>query len=122
MLAWIVSPITQYAALAVALLSFLVLFVSLKLEIAVVRRMLAQPSRVPEAAPVPAPAPAQAVIPVSAPHQGLPGLELNLTARAQALRMLARGESSSTVAAALRTPQNEVDLLLKLQNLRNISA
>jgi len=118
MLAWIVSPITQYAALAVALLSFLVLFVSLKLEISVVRRALAQPSRAPE----PAAPPVQAAIPAPAPSQGLPGPELNLTARAQALRMLARGESASTVAAALRTPQNEIDLLLKVQNLRNIPA
>jgi hypothetical protein len=47
----------------------------------------------------------------------LTGQELNLTRRAQALRMQRRGESPATIAAALRLPRNEIDLLLKIQTL-----
>jgi len=39
---------------------------------------------------------------------------LNLTKRAQALRMHRRGESVSTIAAALQSPRNEIELLLKV--------
>ena len=42
---------------------------------------------------------------------------LNLTRRAQALRMHRRGESVETIAAALSAPRNEIDLLLKLQSM-----
>ena len=47
-----------------------------------------------------------------APRNGL-----NLTRRAHALRMDRRGESASTIAAALGCPQAEVDLLLKVQRM-----
>ena len=42
---------------------------------------------------------------------------LNLTRRSQALQMIRRGEAPHEIAAALSLPQNEVDLLLKLQRL-----
>jgi hypothetical protein len=45
----------------------------------------------------------------------LTGQELNLTRRAQALRMRRRGETPATIAAALRVPRNEIDLLLKIE-------
>ncbi|SPE23306.1 conserved exported hypothetical protein [Candidatus Sulfopaludibacter sp. SbA3] len=45
------------------------------------------------------------------------GQELNLNRRTQALRMQRRGESPATIAAALRVPRNEIDLLLKIQSL-----
>jgi len=44
----------------------------------------------------------------------VPVAGLNLTRRAQALRMHRRGESLPTIAAALQTPRNEIELLLKL--------
>jgi hypothetical protein len=44
---------------------------------------------------------------------------LNLTKRAQALRMHRRGESVPTIAAALQSPHNEIDLLLKVHSYLN---
>lgn len=46
-----------------------------------------------------------------------PGLSLNLNKRGQVLRMRRRGETPETIAAALRIPQNEVTLLLKVHEL-----
>jgi len=42
---------------------------------------------------------------------------LNLNTRGQVLRMRRRGENPETIAAALRLPRNEVDLLLKVHQL-----
>jgi hypothetical protein len=44
---------------------------------------------------------------------------INLTKRAQALRMHRRGESIPTIAAALETPANEIALLLKVHVVTN---
>jgi len=44
-------------------------------------------------------------------------LSLNLTKRAQALRMHRRGETMTSIAAALQTPYNEIELLLKLDSI-----
>jgi len=46
-----------------------------------------------------------------------PGQSLNLNKRGHVLRMQRRGESPETIAAALRIPQNEVTLLLKVHEL-----
>lgn len=46
-----------------------------------------------------------------------PGPSLNLNKRGQVLRMQRRGETPETIAAALRIPQNEVTLLLKVHEL-----
>jgi hypothetical protein len=42
---------------------------------------------------------------------------LNLTTRAKALRMHGRGETTSSIAAALGVQREEIDLLLKLDRL-----
>jgi hypothetical protein len=42
---------------------------------------------------------------------------VNLTKRAQIVRMYRRGESASSIAATLRTPSNEVQLVLKLHHM-----
>jgi hypothetical protein len=47
----------------------------------------------------------------------LTGQSLNLNKRGQVLRMQRRGETPETIAAALRIPQNEVTLLLKVHEL-----
>ena|SRR5689334_478985 len=52
--------------------------------------------------------------PAAASH---PGQSLNLNKRGQVLRMRRRGETPETIAAALRIPQNEVTLLLKVHEL-----
>jgi hypothetical protein len=43
-----------------------------------------------------------------------PGRSMNISKRSQALRLHRRGESSGTIAATLRLPLNEVELLLKV--------
>jgi hypothetical protein len=45
------------------------------------------------------------------------GFSLNLTKRAQALRMYRRGETVASIAAALQTPSTEIELLLKVDRL-----
>jgi hypothetical protein len=42
---------------------------------------------------------------------------INLTKRAQALRMSRRGESAESITAALAVPRNEVELLLKVHGM-----
>jgi len=42
---------------------------------------------------------------------------MNLTRRAQVIRMHRRGERPEQIAAALGVPQNEVDLVLKISRL-----
>ncbi len=52
------------------------------------------------------------LVPPTPPPSGL-----NLTTRAQALRMLRRGETPDRIAAALQVPENEIRLLEKVQQL-----
>jgi hypothetical protein len=116
---WILSPIAQYALLALALASCLALFLSMKREIARVLRSFTE-SRDSAAASAATLATGLAALrqemeTTAAPS--LTGQKLNLTRRAQALRMQRRGESPATIAAALRLPRNEIDLLLKIQRL-----
>jgi len=116
---WILSPIAQYAFLALALAGCLALFLSMKREIARVLRSFTESrdSAAASAATLAAGLAAlrQEMETTEAPS--LTGQELNLTRRAQALRMQRRGESPATIAAALRLPRNEIDLLLKIQRL-----
>ena len=122
---WILNPLTTYAVIGVALILTLVLFITSKLEIA---RAMQQARESQEAADrtiqevaagleqlrteVNSPAPAS--VPAAGPA-------LNLTKRAQALRMLRRGESVESIASALRAPRNEVELLVKIQQLQGSS-
>ena len=43
-----------------------------------------------------------------------PAVSLNLNKRSQALRMHRRGDAPEAIAAALRLPRNEIELLLKV--------
>jgi len=110
---WIAGPIGQYSFLALALIGCLVLFFSMKKEIALMRRSFTA-SRDSAAA---AGATASRPDPETADVACLTGQPLNLTRRDQALRMQRRGESPALIAGALRLPRNEVDLLLKVQKL-----
>jgi len=116
---WILSPIAQYAFLALALVGCLVLFASVKREIAIVHRSFVE-SRESAAASATTLAASVAALrreTETADASCLTGQKLNLTRRAQALRMQRRGESPATIAAALRLPRNEIDLLLRIQEL-----
>jgi DNA-binding NarL/FixJ family response regulator len=46
-----------------------------------------------------------------------PGMSFNLSRRSQVLRMHRRGESPDQIAASLRMPKQEVDLLLKVHRI-----
>jgi len=116
---WILSPFAQYAFLALALAGCLTLVLSVKREIARVRGTIAK-SR--DAAEISAASLAAGLATLRQEMEStegayLTGPDLNLTRRAQALRMHRRGESPATIAAALRSPRNEIDLLLKIQKL-----
>ena len=96
---WILNPLTQCIFLALTLIVCLGLFISVKVEIAVVRHSLNKRRESVEA-----PAAAEA--------------ELKLTRRDQALQMQSDGKPLEAIADALRMPRNEVDLMLKLERLR----
>jgi hypothetical protein len=126
-LEWLLNPLTVYALAAVGLSLNLALYVSIKWEAAKCRGLadewqtardsdqtalcglkaeidgLRESLRQLEAVPPSRPA----------------ALGINLTKRAQALRMHHRGESIPTIAAALETPVNEIALLLKVHTLTN---
>jgi hypothetical protein len=123
---WILNPVTQYAVIGVGLLGSLALWITAKFELRAVRSEVSDSHGAIEtnvrelAASVnqlrvdrenePAPA---------APN---PGLGLNLTKRAQVMRMHRRGETVPSIAAALQTPGNEIELILKLERLLNSEA
>ena len=118
---WLLSPIAQYALVALALAGCLVLFLCMRREIALVRRSATE-NRDSSAVSV-ATLTSELVTlrrrTEAAETASFTGRELNLTRRAQAVRMQRRGESSATIAAALRLPRNEIDLLVKVQELVN---
>jgi hypothetical protein len=116
---WILSPIGLYAFLTLALFCCLALFLSMKREIALVRRSFTGSRDAAEASAATLAAQLAALRKDMQSNEApsSPGQELNLTRRAQALRMQRRGESPATIAAALRVPRNEIDLLLKMQKL-----
>jgi hypothetical protein len=117
---WLLNPLAQYGMLGAGLIACLALFLAVKLEVGEVRHG-AQESRDALAAQVQEMESAlghirQSVTEIEErPAVISPGL--NLTRRAQALRMHRRGESVETIAAALSAPRNEIDLLLKLQTM-----
>ena len=115
---WIASPLALYAALAAAMVALLVTWLGVEARIRAMRKAamqirltLAQQfeemgaameglrENVAEIGSRPAPA----------------DTRLNPARRALALRMRRRGASAATVAAALGVPQNELELLWKLQ-------
>lgn len=118
---WILSPIGLYAFLTLALFGCLALFLSLKREIALVRQSFTWSRDAAEASAANLAAQLAALRKDMQSNEApsSPGQELNLTRRAQALRMQRRGEPPATIAAALRVPRNEIDLLLKIQKSAN---
>lgn len=122
---WLLSPVTFYSLASVCLLVSLTLFVSIKIEMAkahkqayvsytareselvVVRGLESEVRNLSES-----------VRQLEEVPPGRPiGAGINLTKRAQALRMHRRGEPVPSIAASLETPANEIALLLKIQSL-----
>jgi hypothetical protein len=128
-LEWLMNPLALYAFAVVGLIATMVLFSSIKMEIAKCRARIVTLETGREAdqlsirvlsteleklrasmraleTPKPVPAPRLLA-------QG----GINLTKRAQALRMHRRGETLPSIAAALETPINEIAMILKIQML-----
>jgi hypothetical protein len=122
-LEWILSPAMPYAVIAIGLALCLFLFVSLKrdlrtgearwgkklsaLETDCQAKMESLDERCKELSQV-----SNLLIPPPPPRSGL-----NLNKRSQALQMSRRGEAPPEIAAALSIPQNEVELLVKVQRI-----
>ena len=121
---WIIlHPGTPYAALAIGLGLCLFLFLSLKRDLRAgeerCRKRLAEleagwqartallEERWNELSQI-----SGLLVPPAPPRSGL-----NLTKRSQALQMFRRGESPQEIAATLSLPQNEVDLLVRVQRI-----
>jgi hypothetical protein len=117
---WIMNPLALYGALAAAMIAFLVTWLGVEARIRVLRQTAMQSGL----------ALAQQFEEMGAAMEGLrenvaeigsrpapADTRLNPARRALALRMRRRGASAATVAAALGVPQNELDLLWKLQKV-----
>jgi hypothetical protein len=108
--------LVPYAAIAVGLAATLVLFFSLKIEVRrnsrrERRRVDELLERLREAAPATAPET------VFVPATGRAGLNINR--RTHILRLLRKGEDAAHISAALGVPQNEVELLMRVQEMVN---
>jgi hypothetical protein len=118
---WINYPVTQYLITGVGLLASLCLWLGAKAELQAVRKATAKSiealdkelrnvcARMEEMRNASEAAVENVPIPV--------GQAINLTKRAQVLRMRHRGESVNSIAAALQIPLGEVLLLLKIEQL-----
>jgi hypothetical protein len=113
---WILNPLTIYAAVALALVASLFLFFGTKMELDRLRRS-SRLSREELAKRIEELESAAADTPPETP--AIPSVRpaVNLTKRAHALRMKRRGESLESITAALAVPRNEVELLLKLNEM-----
>ena len=114
---WILSPLALYTVVALALVGCASLFIVTKVELSQLRRAADQ-SRMDLAKKIEEVESAMADIPAAAPAPMLTVRpSINLTKRAQALRMRRRGESLESITAALAVPRNEIELLLKVHEL-----
>jgi hypothetical protein len=129
-IAWILSPLTLgalAAALAVALIACFALYFAVKAEIEIraLRRRFEESEsaaavRLGETELAIGRLRAGMVKAGEQPPVLLPSL--NLTRRAQAVRMHQRGEPAATIAAALKAPRNEIELLIRLQDMQQYRA
>lgn len=117
---WILNPLTPFVMIALALVAFLVCFLSTKSEVYRLRRIAAEAQRQlahkleAVESTVASIGKQQAELPAATP---VLRPSLNLTRRTQALRMRRRGESAESIAAALSAPRNEIELLLKVYEI-----
>jgi hypothetical protein len=123
---WILSPLTPYALIALALVACIACFISAKRDVYRMRRAAnasqdALKLKIEEMESAVSsigrqrPEPQVIEVPVKASAGLRPSL--NLTKRTQALRMRRRGESIESIAAALATPRNEIELLVKVYEM-----
>jgi hypothetical protein len=121
---WIDSPLAQYSAVSFGLVTTLMLFVSLKREMSRARARSSEAANAAQGDLGDIRQDLQSLKQIvreieDRPTSPPPAESLDLTKRGQALRMYRRGEPIPTIASALRTPQNEIQLLLKIHDLLN---
>lgn len=119
---WILSPITHYSLLALGLLACLGLCISTSIRMRAERRgMLKSQETLGHTVTALSAAVEDIRREVTEPEMRAPAplRGFNLTKRAQALRMHRRGESLPTIAAALESPQNEIEMLVKVHGYLN---
>ncbi len=120
---WILHPAISYALIAAGMGLCLFLFASLKRDLSATearcqkkfaalemdwrRKMEALDERWVELSQI-----SGLLVPPPPPRSGL-----NLSKRSQALQMSRRGEKPQDIAVALSIPQNEVELMLKVQRM-----
>jgi len=120
---WILNPAALYAVVATGAILCLYLFVSLKRDLSAVEsrsmkklqameahwkaKMETLDERWKELSQI-----SSLLVPPAPPRSGL-----NLSKRSQALQMFRRGETPLDIAAALSIPRNEVELLVKVQQV-----
>jgi hypothetical protein len=109
-----IQTMILYSLLAAGLAASLGLFWSVKREIYAYalknRKCIAELSRTLEA---PAKEPEPVYMPGAAPRAGL-----NISKRVQAMRMVRRNEDVSHIAAALGVTRREVELLIRVQQMK----
>jgi len=120
---WVISPEAQAAILGAGLLGSLAIWISAKSEMRAASKKIellrssteetikALTAQIQEMRAAPASETASA----PAPLINMQGF--NLTTRTKVLRMRRRGETASSIAAALGVQHEEVDLLLKLDQM-----
>ena len=127
-LEWILSPLAIYAAVALTLVISAGLWVGAKVETSRLKRRVEDTRKALDASEESRKALAVKVEELQGavnqlaeePVAPLPGPvrnSINLTKRAQVLRMRRRGESVESITAALCVPRNEIELLLKLNEM-----
>lgn len=123
-LTWVLNPLTCLALVAMAMLACLCLFLSLKRELAEVRRSAGESQQSVAAALEEYSRQLdevrrrlQSVEQQPAPSQSESGLGSLLTRRELALRMHSVGETAASIASALQAPRSEIDLVLKVHRL-----
>lgn len=116
---WILEPLTQTAVLGAGLFGSLALWISAKIEARGAQKKFEAFRFSTEAAirDLSATIEEMRAAPPAAPAPLLSAQGMNLTTRTKSLRMHRRGETVPGIAAALGVPQEEVDLLLKLDRL-----
>ena len=109
--------LVPYAAVALGLIITLVLFFSVKVELEratkrerkrvdeIIGRLQSASSTPPPAVPDPV------FVPVSVPAR------LNINRRTHALRLLRKGQDIAHISAALGVPRQEIELLVRVQDL-----
>jgi hypothetical protein len=122
---WIIAPVTQAAILGAGLLGSLAIWISAKRETRAASReierlRISTESTIKDLAAQIQELRAEPAIetqPAPTPIMNMTMQGFNLTTRTKVLRMHRRGETASSIAAALGVQHEEVDLLVKLDQM-----